>query len=41
MMPLVAEKEYLIVTIDFWLGGGDVSATATPCHAVPIDPGSP
>ena len=34
-MPLVAEKEYLLVTLDFLLGGGDVSATATPCHAVP------
>ena len=31
----MAEKEYLIVTLDFLLGGGDVSATATPCHAVP------
>jgi hypothetical protein len=31
----VAEKEYLLVTLDFLLGGGDVSATATPCHAVP------
>ncbi len=34
-MPLVAEKEYLLVTLDFLLGGADVSATATPCHAVP------
>ena len=31
----MAEKEYLLVTLDFLLGGGDVSATATPCHAVP------
>ncbi len=34
-MPLVAEKEYLLVTLDFLLDGGDVSATATLCHAVP------
>ncbi len=40
-MPLVDEKEYLLVTLDFLLNGGDVSATATPCRAVPIDPGSP
>jgi hypothetical protein len=26
--PLVAEKEYLLVTLDFLLGGGDVSASA-------------
>ena len=26
--PLVAEKEYLLVTLDFLLGGGDVSAGA-------------
>ena len=32
-IPLVAEKEYLIVTLDFLLGGGDVSANATPCRA--------
>ena len=25
--PLVAEKEYLLVTLDFLLGGGDVSAS--------------
>ena len=35
LMPLVAEKEYLIVTLDFMLRGGDVSATATPCRAMP------
>ncbi len=33
-IPLVPEKEYQIVTLDFLLGGGDVSATATPCRAV-------
>ncbi len=32
-IPLVAEKEYLLVTLDFLLGGGDVSATVTPCRA--------
>jgi hypothetical protein len=32
-IPLVVEKEYLLVTLDFLLGGGDVSATATPCRA--------
>ena len=26
-IPLVAEKEYLLVTLDFLLGGGDVSAS--------------
>jgi hypothetical protein len=41
LMPLVAEKEYLIVTLDFLLGGGDVSATAVPCRAVPIDRARP
>jgi hypothetical protein len=25
-IPLVPEKEYLLVTLDFLLGGGDVSA---------------
>ena len=39
-MPLVAEKEYLLVTLDFLLGGGDVSATAVPCRSIRARPGS-
>ena len=31
-IPLVAEKEYLIVTLDFLLGGGDVSALLPLSH---------
>jgi hypothetical protein len=32
-VPLVADKEYLIVTLDFLLSGGDVSATLTGCSS--------